>query len=349
MMAGLMTVNGLLDLSRVNLVCPHEHIFIDLTHEAVAPKDEKSRAVFESNVSMDKLGLLRRNPYCVKNNLMLDEDGVALEEVKLLKATGCDLLVDATSIGLGRDIERIKAVADNAGLSIVAGSGLFVHDAVPARYQDWSAEEISGLILDEIENGINGTGIKPGIIGEIGVSERIYPLERNSILGAGIAADKSGLPVYLHTYPWSHAGLDAVRLLLDTGVKPEKVCVCHLDVTFDDPYLHDILKTGVYIEFDNFGKEFYFPKQEGAFAGGPFETDIARVRMLKKLSEEGWTNRLLLANDVCLKVSLVHYGGWGYIHVFDNIRSMMIQEGIPENAVETMVVNNPKQFLNCER
>ena len=162
---------------------------------------------------------------------------------------------------------------------------------------------------------------------------------------AAIANVETGLPVYIHTYSWSRAGLDAIDLLLKEGVKPEDICLCHLDVTFDDPYIYASLDKGVYLEFDNFSKEFYFEPQDGAFSGGPFATDVARVAKLKEIIEKGYTNQLLLANDLCLKGSLHRYGGWGYDHVFRNIVPMMRMENIAEEDIKQIVEINPKRFL----
>lgn len=344
-MRKLNTVCGTISAEEVGLICPHEHLFLDMTHEAVEPKTDEARELFYSSIQMKDLGALRRNPYIVRTNLILEEVDDALAETDCLANYGCNLLVDVTTVGLGRDMNKIKQFCQKSKLNIIAGTGLFVHDALPKMYEEKSVEQIAAWMIDEIENGHCDTGIKPGVIGEIGTSELIYPVEKKSLHAAAIASVRTNLPIYLHTYSWSRAGLYAVDLLLDDGVAPENICICHLDVTFDDPYIRQVLLRGVYLEFDNFGKEFYFEPQDGAFSGGPFETDIARVRKLKELIAEGYTRQLLLANDLCLKGSLHKYGGWGYDHVFCNIIPMMRMEGIPEEDIQQILIANPKRFL----
>ncbi|OPZ67875.1 MAG: hypothetical protein BWY81_01111 [Firmicutes bacterium ADurb.Bin467] len=83
----------------------------------------------------------------------------------------------------------------------------------------------------------------------------------------------------------------------------------------------------------------------GAFAGGPFETDVSRAGMLKKLVERGYAGQLLLANDLCLKASLRKYGGWGYDHLFTNFAPMMRMEGVPGREIERLIRLNPSAFL----
>jgi phosphotriesterase-related protein len=338
------TIKGQITSGETEMICVHEHLFIDMTHEAVQPEPESAK-LFYGRVKMQNIGLLRRNPYVVRTNLVLDNVRMAAREAAFAQNEGVNLLLDLTSVGLGRDVMKLKKVSGRTHLNIVAGCGLFTHDAIPSMYSDWSVERIAEWMIAEITTGIGNTGIKPGVIGEIGTSEKIYPVEERSLKAAAIAGVHTGLPVYIHTYPWSRAGLDAVDIVLEGGVPGKDICVCHLDVTFDYEYILMMLKKGVYVEFDNFGKEFYFESQNGAFAGGPFETDLARVRMLKRLIDGGYAGQLLIANDLCLKSMLHAYGGWGYDHVFRNIVPMMRMEGIGEQEIRTVLVDNPKRFL----
>ena len=344
-MRKLNTLRGVISADEVNLICPHEHLFIDLTHEAVAPKTEAEKELFYGDIEMKNLGVLRRNPYIVRTNLILDDVDLAVEETDGLAGCGCNLLVDVTSVGIGRDMRKLMEFGKKSSLNVIAGTGLFVHDALPEMYEQKTPEQIAAWMIDEIRNGHCDTGIKPGVIGEIGVSEKIYPIEEKSLRAAAIASVETDLPVYLHTYPWNRVALDAVKMLLSDGVKPENICICHLDVTFDDEYLRQALDLGIYLEFDNLSKEFFFEPQEGAFAGGPFETDVARVHKLKELIAEGYRDQLLLANDLCLKASLHHYGGTGYDHAFRNFVPMMRLYGISEEDIHQLICVNPKRFL----
>ena len=148
--------------------------------------------------------------------------------------------------------------------------------------------------------------------------------------------------------PATRASLDAIKILTDEGVKPEQICICHLDVEFNHEYLCQVFDTGVYAEFDDFGKEYYFAAADGAFAGGPFETDRDRVRWIIRMIKEGHKDRLLLATDVCLKALLHTYGGWGYDHIFTNITVMMENEGISKEDIHTILHENPTRFV-CSR
>lgn len=344
-MRKLNTVTGTICAEEAGLICPHEHLFLDMTHEAVEPKTEAEKELFYGDIQMKDLGVLHRNPYVVYTNLILDDVDLAVEETDCLANYGCNLLVDVTTVGLGRDFNKLKQFCKKSKLNIIAGTGLFVHDALPKMYEDKTPEQIAAWMIDEIENGHCDTGIKPGVIGEIGLSDRIYPVEEKALKAAAITSVATDLPIYLHTYPWNRVALDGVKLLLEMGVKPENICICHLDVTFDDEYLRQALDLGIYLEFDNLSKEFFFEPQDGAFAGGPFATDVERVHKLKELIAEGYTDQLLLANDLCLKASLHHFGGPGYDHAFRNFVPMMRMYGVREEDIHQILYVNPKRFL----
>ena len=318
---------------------------MDMTHEAVEPNSEEEKTLFYGEVTMERLGVLRRNPYIVRDNLILDSTEDAIRELTYLHKHQVDLFLDLTPMGLGRDTRKLKEISDQTDIDIVCGTGFFVHDALSEELSVLTTEEMTEIMLREIREGIEDTGIRAGVIGEVGVSEKIYPVERRSLLASAAVYRQTGLPIYLHTYPWSAAGLEATELLIENGVDPKSICVCHIDVTFDYAYLLQLLKLGVYIEFDNFGKEFYFPPQDGAFAGGPFATDVERVRTLKQLINDGYVNQLLIANDICLKASLHKYGGWGYDHIFENIMPMMQLEKIAAEDINQIVDQNPIRFL----
>lgn len=344
-MKSIQTVTGPMRPEEVKLVCMHEHLILDMTHEAVEPRTSEEKELFYGDISMENLGLLRRNPYVVRTNLILDSVEDAASEIALLQKCGCNLLLDLTSVGLGRDVCKLRRIAEQTGMRIACGCGLFVHDSRVEAYTQASVEELTAWMLREIREGVEDTGIRPGVIGEIGTSEIIYPMERRALLAAARASQETGLPVYVHTYPWSRAGLEAVDLLLENGMPAYQICLCHLDVTFDEEYILQALDKGVFVEFDNIGKEFYFEPADGAFSGGPFETDVSRARMIRKLIGKGYIAQLVMANDLCLKSSLKKYGGWGYEHLFTNFVFMLKMEGVEQSAIERMLRENPLHFL----
>jgi len=339
------TVLGPVSCDALGVIAPHEHFFIDTTFEAQTPKDPEALRLFQERVSIQNIDVLRRNPFLVKDNMVLEDLDTAVYEVNRFKKAGGSTIVDLTNIGIRRDLKKIREVSRRTGVNVIAGCGLYTGLTVPEPYASMSDRLLADWMIREIREGDPETGIRPGVIGEIGTSETVEPLEAASLRAAAWASLETGLPIYIHTYPWTRASLEAIGILTREGVGPEKICICHLDVAFDREYLEMVFDTGAYAMFDNFGKEYYFPKTEAVFSGGPFETDIDRVRMILRMIGAGHTDRLMLATDVCLKSLLHTYGGWSYDHIFTNITVMMENEGIGKADMDTILYKNPLNFL----
>jgi phosphotriesterase-related protein len=339
------SVQGKIGRDSLGITLPHEHIFIDLSNEFTAPSDPGKRKLSEEQITLENYGVLRRNPYAIRDNLILDDLDLSIEEVGRFAQVGGKTIVDCTCAGLNPVPERLREVALRTGVNIVAGSGYYTYDTHPAGMDDWSAEKIADDIVRELTVGIDGTDVCAGVIGEIGLSDPAHPNEMKCLAGAAIAQAQTGVPVQVHTHPWGRTAGAAIDVLTRGKVDPTRVAICHIDVEFDLSYLRSLLETGVYIQFDNFGKEFYINKADRGYASGNFATDLERVRTIVQLLDWGYANRILVTNDICLKQMLHRYGGWGYDHILTNIVPMMQDEGIPQGTIDRFLVQNPADWL----
>jgi phosphotriesterase-related protein len=345
----VMTVTGGVARDALGVVLPHEHLFIDLRNQFTEFDDPEKQEISQQPLCMANLGTVRMNPYAIKDNLLLDDVGIAVQEAEHFKKRGGNTIVDCTSIGINRDPLKLRTLAEETGLNIVAGCGYYTYDTHPDGIEDWSAEKIADHMLCDMLEGIDGTGIRAGIYGEIGTSDPIRPSEAKCLQATAIAFQQKRAEVQVHTFPWGQAGLEASHLLIDGGVDPGKIVICHTDIEFDVPYIVSLLRLGVNIEFDNFGKEFFILKEDRGFAGGVFARDIERVRLILDLLEQDYEEQILITNDICLKSMLRAYGGTGYDHILCNIVPMMKGEGISDETIDTFLKKNPARVLCDER
>ena len=342
------TVTGVVDKKDLGITTPHEHVFIELTAFFDEHKIDDIKDPSTEKVAIDKLGILNRDPYALKDNLRMDDFETQKREILRFKKAGGKTIVDATMPGIGRDAKKLKAISEETGLNIIMGTGYYVYSTHPEKLKQMSEEEIADLMIKEITEGVDGTGIKAGIIGEIGISELFNEEERRVLRASAIACKKTGTKILVHINPWTTNGIEAAQILLDAGVKPQEIAISHIDVTNDEEYIYKLLKMGVYIEFDNFGKEYYVNREVRNSGYGLFVHDTDRVALLKRLIDDGYKNQILLSCDVCLKTCLRTYGGWGYDHVLKNIVPMMEDEGISNEDINLMLIDNPANFLDKE-
>lgn len=342
----IQTVTGILSKKDAGIMTPHEHIFIELTafFEERELKDCESPST--APVTMDKLGILNRDPYALKDNLRMNDYETQKKEILRFKKAGGATIVDATMPGIGRDPSMLKKISESTGINVVMGTGFYVSSTHPESMKQMSEQEIADMMVKEITEGAEGTNIKAGVIGEIGISEIFNEEERRVLRAAALAYKKTGTSVLVHINPWTTNGIEAADILLQNGVAANKIAISHIDVENNMEYIKALLDKGVYIEFDNFGKEYYVDREARRPGYGLFVNDVQRVECLKALLDSGYGNQILMSCDVCLKSCLRTYGGWGYDHVLVNIVPMMEDAGISDADINKLLIDNPAEFLD---
>lgn len=353
----IITVNGIIEADKLGIVSPHEHALIDMRTQFMELLEISKINLSNQKVGIENIFQLKRNPFLIKDNLILDDPKVAEDELLEFKSAGGDTIVDASSVGLGRDPITLRRISRNLNLNIVLGCGYYVAFSQSIGISKKTIEEIADEMINDIEVGIcessieskliaNGskgqnTGIRAGVIGEIGTSEIIYPFEKKVLIAAARVQSRTGLGVLVHTNPWAKRGLEILDILEKNGADLKKVVICHVGVTIDMEYYKQIIKRGSYIEFDDFGKEFIMDGKKLLFA-----TDIERIDAIIELINDGCIFNILMSVDVCLKSLLHKYGGCGYDHILTNIVPIMIRRGLTMNQINVIIKNNPKKLLD---
>jgi phosphotriesterase-related protein len=353
------TVLGVKDSGDLGLITPHEHIFVDIRNQFTRFPEESRVALAGQKVNMGNLDALSRDPYAVLDNLVMDDAFLAEKELMEFKKAGGDTIVDATSRGIGRNPQALKAISQSTGLHIVAGCGYYTQDTHPPDLCERDIDEIAEEMVRDLSLGIDGTGVKAGVIGEIGTSSDILPDEKKVLIAAARAHGITGAGIIVHIHPWAQNGMEAVQILTDNGANPNRISINHVDVVIDVEYCRRVANTGAYIEFDNFGKEYYIDSAyrgftgkastDRAYAGGVFARDIERVYAIKDLIDTGHIAKILMSTDVCLKTLLHHYGGWGYDHILTHIVPMLLEQGVTGEQIDTILRDNPGKLLDMER
>ncbi len=335
----IQTVAGAVSTASCGMVLSHEHLFIDLRNQAAPGALERPLA------SEDRPALMR-DPYSMRDNLAVDDYAGALAECMELKRLGCDTVVDCTTAQIGRDARLLRQLALESGMNIVMGCGYYTGDTHDDAFLSMGEEDAAEAILRDCRDGVCD-GIRAGVIGEIGTSKEILPGERKALVAAAKAQVACGFAVQVHIYPWCSNGLEAAEILMNNGVAPSRIVICHSDVEPNREYILSLLKKGVYVELDNFGKE--FTPAPGGFAAGRFISDVERVELAAWIIKSGYERQLLLTNDICLKCLLKKHGGAGYRHIFADIIPMLVEKGISRELVTELVLReNPLRMLTGE-
>lgn len=342
------TINSVtvpIDRAALGTVTTHEHVLLDLTAFYTEREVKGIDSPSTQRVEMWTLGTLSRDCYALKDNLLLDDEQTQIRELGYFREAGGSTMVDASLPGIGRDPIALRRIAEKAGLNIVMGTGFYVGETHPKALDTMSEREIADLMVKELTEGVDGTDVKAGYIGEIGISEIFDDKERRVLRAAAMAQRDTGVAINVHINPWTTNGIEAANILLRAGVPAGRICISHIDVENREDYVLSLLEKGVFVEFDNFGKEYYIRREVRNDGYGCFVRDTERVSFLKKLIDKGYLRQILLSCDVCLKNLLHTYGGWGYDHVLTNIVPMMEDEGISREEINVLLKDNPADWL----
>ena len=342
-MAGkVQTVLGDINPENVGITLMHEHLLWDLTFYFELPPQATKRKLAKEKVNITNLGEVRRNPFALMDNLLMDDVDLAIKEAKRFRWAGGKTIVDVTCGGMGGDVNALRKISIETGLNIIAGCGYYIDPSHPSSLNDKSVDEISNDIIDEIENGIEDTNIKPGIIGEIGTSQTLTENEEKVLRAAAKAQLKTGLPLYVHPYIRDrkpHA-LKLLYILEKEGVELNRVIICHLDGDLNLDYHKQIAERGAYVEYDIFGKE--YTRTELSYE---LPKDTQRVKFLVNMIEEGFVEQMLISHDICFKMDLRRYGGWGYDHILTNVIPMFLKAGLGDDIIRQLLEINPRNAL----
>jgi len=200
-------------------------------------------------------------------------------------------------------------------------------------------DSLADELVAEITDGVGDTGVRPGIIGEIGTDKPWVSAQEERVhRAAARASRRTGLAITTHSV-LSAVGLDQLRIFEDEGVDPARVVVGHADSYPRLDHYLTIVERGASVEFDFLGMAFTPAERHG-------EGRI--VELLCELLARGHGERVLLSQDVCHDAQLQRYGGNGYAYLARAFLPRLRAAGVSDGEIETMTVANPRRLLTID-
>ena len=306
----VMTVTGPIPPDRVGFTLPHEHT--SSRAEVAARREQPFDFTSDPELIIDELGDFRRR--------------------------GGSCVVDVTSGGLGRDPLWLRDLSTRSGVLVVMGSGWYRDDWYPpeARIDRRSVADLAAEIVAEVEHGVADTGVRPGIIGEIGTSHGWVSAQEERVhRAAARAARDTGLAVTTHSLH-SQVGLDQLRILEDEGLDAGRVIIGHADSVPSLDYYLAILDRGANVEFD--------------LLGAPGDAVLERgeprlIEIIVELLERGFSDQILLSQDVSANRQLKAYGGNGYTYLQQHFLPSLRTAAVAEGEIAQMTIENPRRLV----
>ena len=314
-MAQISSVLGPLDTADLGFTLSHEHVMVSSAGiQQVFPE------------FLDRAGTIER----------------AVEELTTARGEGLRTIVDVTTIDLGRDVRLLEQVSRESGVNIICATGTWRD--IPRVFHTASPDHIAPLYIREIDEGIEGTGIRAGIIKVAKDRGGVTP-EGEIILRAAARAQKAtGVPISTHTWAPERVGEQQVRIFEDEGVDLNRVYVGHSNDTTDIDYLTGLLAKGVWIGLDR------YPGRQTS------ETPdwVGRTETAKKLIDAGYGDRIMLGHDRSVTIMITsrqllddrrRHNPDGYLFITRNVIPKLKELGATDDDIQNIFVNNPRNFF----
>jgi phosphotriesterase-related protein len=332
------TVRGPVDPGALGFTSMHEHLWMDATPLlAVHGYDTGDARAWDASVAAEA----RWNPGVHPDNYRLTDVGAAVDELAPFVAAGGGTIVELTPPALGRRVERVREIAELAGVHVVQGTGQYLG----ATHEAWVAEAddatIPARLIADAVDGIDGTGIRAGIYGEIGTSDPVTVAELRVLRAVAVAGGETGLAISVHLHPWGHEGPAVLDALIAAGADPGRVILGHLNTAIDRPdALRGLADRGAVLGFDLFG---FDHSLLGPGRWPPSDRDVARV--IVELLRAGHRDQIVLGQDIGVRTRYRRWGGWGYAHLLEHVVPLLRELGAKDDDLSAMLVRTPAHLL----
>ena len=268
----VMTVRGPVPAGELGITLAHEHLFFRLDCYYSQAEDDPDGTFATGPITPDRLWWLRSHPFNSRVNLVQEDLATAVWEVEQFKAAGGTTIIDVTTVGISPNPAGLVAVSEQTGLHIVAGTGYYLAASYadhPAA--DQSTEELADEMRGALMEGMHGTNVRAGLMGELGVSNPPAPVELRVLAAAAQVQRELDCAINIHP-AWYRAGAEtAVQAVEAAGIEPRRTMISHLDVRFLDdlPAYKELARRGYWLSLDTFGREMYYPTPTSSFRPTP--------------------------------------------------------------------------------
>jgi len=260
----------------------------------------------------------------------------AVDKLKEARDAGIDTVVDVTTFDIERDIRYREEISRKSGMRIVAATGQ--HMFAPESYDARTLEEITEFFIREIEQGIEDTDIKAGVIKVAARSDIMTRTEEKVFKAAAGASKATGVPIETHSNSRRRAGEKQAEIFDAEGVSPARVSLGHSDDTDDMNYLIGLAKRGYTLGMDHT----FWGMAPGATL--PWQK---RADCIKQLVDAGFVDQIFLSNDwVHGDVEREKVNPDGMLFTIRKTIPYLRQIGVSQQQIHAITVENPKRFFS---
>ncbi len=305
----IITVTGEIEAEELGITLEHEHVLVDFigAEEVSSDRYHKDSAFHQ-----------------------------ILPYLNEIKKYGVKSFVECTPSYLGRDVKLLKRLSEKTGLNILINTGFygaFNNKFIPSHVLKMQANDIARFWIAEFEQGIEGTGIKPGFI-KIAVDRKpLSEFHATLARAAAITHKATGLTIMSHTGP-AIGAFQQLEILKEEGVSPEAFIWTHANNEKDWSKLVEAAQMGCWVSLDNYG----------------WDKEALKGKVLLYLKEQNVLNKILISHDA----------GWfdpskpdqefkAYTPIFKTLIPNLKEKGFTDKDIEQLLIENPAKAFTVKK
>ena len=342
MSTNIQTVLGPIASEALGVTLMHEHLLMSFATWHHPPKAASRFRLRDAPVSLSILGELRMDPFVNLDNLQQYDIDVSAREAQQFADLGGQTVLDPTNRGIGRDPQAMAAISRRTGLNVIMGCGYYLEVSHPPVVRQMTQDDIAAEIERDLKEGVDGTGIRAGFIGEIGVSARFTPEEEKVLRAAALAQTRTHVPLMVHLPAWERLAGRVLDVVAEEGVDLNHVILCHMGPSWRDfDYQASLAERGAYLEYDMISMDYYYADQNAQCP-----SDEENAAAIQNLIHSGYVERLLISQDVFLKMMLTAYGGFGYGYILRHFVPRLRRHGVTQEDIKKLLEDNPRRVFS---
>ncbi|HDS06250.1 MAG TPA: phosphotriesterase [Bacteroides sp.] len=315
----VITVKGPIPASRMGITLVHEHLLVDF-----AGADSAGVHRWEREDAVERI-----TPF--------------LNEIREL---GVRTLIECTPAYLGREPLLLRELSEKTGLHLLTNTGYYgAHDNryLPSSFYQLSVRELAAVWIDEFNNGINGSGVRPGFIKiAVGPQDSLSADHQKIVSAAALAHNQTGLVIASHTGPDIPA-FEQMRILKTYGIRPSSFIWVHAQRGTLEGNIK-AAREGAWISLDNINGE------RDLKPGDPFSIGWYADRILV-MKEKGLLEKVLVSHDAGWYTPGEENGGEfrGFTDIFKLLIPALKERGFTEKEINQLLKKNPQNAFSLRK
>ncbi len=250
------TVNGPVEAGEIGFTLSHEHLMSNFGLPIEETDDYDEEALYSQVM-----------PYANQ-----------------IKELGVETLFDYTTAYFGRRVDILQKIADSTSIRIVTNTGIYGaadNRYIPEYAYGETPEELAARWIDEFENGIDGTEIRPGFMKLAIDSGEPSEIDQKLFEAGVITHLEIGLTIAVHTGDNIEAVQAQLEILDKYGVSPEAWIWTHANWHEDTDFLLSVAEKGGWISLDGVRED-------------NLDEYISRLKLFR---DAGLLHKVLLSHD----------------------------------------------------